>query len=441
MTRPNVILITSHDIGRRLHCYGHAEVHSPALDKLAAGGAIFRNAFCAQAQCSPSRASIHTGRYPHSNGVMGLVHSAFAWDLHPDEQHLAGRLKASGYRTALAGLQHETGRPGEMGFDEIDGGGGRWAASVADAGERFLAKFAADPGHPFYLQVGFFEGHRLPGHPNHDWGPMPADGTDSVAVPGYLKDEPATREEFAQLHGSIRSLDAAMERILAKVDACGFRDNTIILFTADHGIPFPRAKTTCYDPGLEVALLMRGPGVPAGLDVPGLVSNVDILPTLMDLLGLPCPDNVQGLSFAGVFKGGQTGARTHVFGEMTYHNYADPIRCVRTGTHKLIVNFMPCAAIYNCTQQWRPVSMPAFPPHPKNALHPLVELYDLEKDPWERNNCADDPACAEVRAQLLSALARHIVETEDPIRYGLQLPRRFHDALNLLGFSKLSEKQ
>lgn len=433
MKRPNVILMTSHDIGRRLHCYGHAEVHSPALDKLAADGAIFRSAFCTQAQCSPSRASLYTGRYPHSNGVMGLVSKDFAWDLHPDEQHLAGRLKSDGYRTALAGLQHETGRLSETGFDEIDGGTERWAASVADASEQFLAKFAADPDHPFYLQVGFFEGHRIPGHPNHEWGPMAADAPDSVVVPGYLKDDPGTRAEFAQLHGSIRSMDAAVERILATVDACGFRDNTIVLFTADHGISFPRAKTTCYDPGLEVALLMRGPGVPAGRDVRDLVSNVDILPTLMDLLGLPCPETVQGQSFAGLFGGRDYQARTHVFSEMTYHNYIDPLRCVRSETHKLIVNFMPCATIYNCTEQWRPVSTPAFPPNPKNAIHPVVELYDLEKDPWERNNCVDDPDYADIRAHLLSVLTKQIVETEDPIRHGPPLPRRFHDALALLG--------
>jgi len=262
---------------------------------------------------------------------------------------------------------------------------------------------------------------------------MPADAPDSVVIPGYLKDEPGTRAEFAQLHGSIRSMDAAVERILATVDACGFRDNTIVLFTADHGVPFPRAKTTCYDPGLEVALLVRGPGVPAGREVRELVSNVDILPTLMDLLGLPWPANVQGRSFAGVFGERNDQARTHVFGEMTYHNYADPLRCVRSRTHKLIVNFMPCAAIYNCTQQWRPVSVPAFPPNPKDALHPLVELYDLEKDPWELNNCADDTAYADVRAHLLSVLAKQIVETDDPIRHGLPLPRRFHDALALLG--------
>lgn len=438
MPKPlNIVLITSHDIGRRLGCYGDKGVRSPNLDQLADDGAVLEQAFCTQTQCSPSRSSIYTGRYPHSNGVMGLTHGDFKWDLHADEVHLAGLLKQAGYQTALAGLQHETGRPTEMGFDTIDQNETKWAKGVVDACDRRLAAFADQPEKPFYLQVGFFEGHRAPGHSNHEWGPMPSDDEAPISVPGYLRDEPGVRAELAQQSGSIRSMDVEIGRFLAALDDAGHRDDTLVIFTADHGIPFPRAKTSLYDPGLEVTMLMRGPAdlVKPAQRHDALISNVDLLPTICELADLPCPERVQGCSFAGLLRGESNGPREEIFGEQTYHNYADPMRCVRTKDFKLIVNFMPCAAIYNSTQQWRPVATTVVPDNPKDARHSVVELYDLRNDPLEQRNLADHPEFAKTRADLLARLRRHLLETEDPILEGLPLPKRFREAQSLLGVS------
>jgi arylsulfatase A-like enzyme len=111
-------MITCHDLGRHLGCYGQATVNSPALDQLAESGLRFENSFCTAPQCSPSRASLHTGRYPHATGMLGLQN--LGWDIDPGEQHLARLLHQAGYQTALIGLQHITSQPETLGYDRIE---------------------------------------------------------------------------------------------------------------------------------------------------------------------------------------------------------------------------------------------------------------------------------------------------------------------------------
>ena len=154
--RPHIVLITCHDLGRHLGCYGVPTVHSPHLDALAAQGAPCTGVFCAAPQCSPSRATIATGRYPHSNGVLGLAHGAFAWDLNPDERHGAALLGARGYATHLFGLQHVTPHAERLGFDRIHerGLGPAVAAQVA----AFLR--GPLPDAPLYLEINLEERER-----------------------------------------------------------------------------------------------------------------------------------------------------------------------------------------------------------------------------------------------------------------------------------------
>jgi N-sulfoglucosamine sulfohydrolase len=119
MRRPNIVQITCHDLGRHLGCYGIETVHTPTLDRLAAEGVRFAHSFCTSPGCSPSRAAMATGRYPHANGVMGLAHAHFGWELAPGERHIAGLLAEGGYHTVLFGLQHVTYHPEKLGFREI----------------------------------------------------------------------------------------------------------------------------------------------------------------------------------------------------------------------------------------------------------------------------------------------------------------------------------
>ena len=281
--KPHVLLFHCHDLGRHLPCYGVNTVHAPNTTRLAEEGVRFTNAFCVAPQCSPSRASMFTGRYPHANGVMGLTHAEFAWDLHPTERHMAAHLADAGYHTASIGVIHETHRPAqEWGYHEREElrGAAADATTVCDRTIAFLERYvgeavgrgaiadgAANVRQPFFLSAGCFEPHRTTSSDDaHRVGfcgdyLSPDDGA-GVHVPSYLADTPGTREELAGLQGAIRHMDAQFGRVLDVVDRLGIRENTLVIFTTDHGIAMPRAKCTCYDPGLEIALILRLPSRP-----------------------------------------------------------------------------------------------------------------------------------------------------------------------------------
>lgn len=413
--KPNLVLVHCHDLGQHLGCYGVNSVVSPHLDAFAAQGVRFANSFCVAPSCGPARAALFTGRYPHSNGALGLCHWRFGWDLHPHEQHLAQLCRPAGYRTAVAGVLHETrSGPQRCGYELADLR--EPARTVTDQALEFLREFRRTPDRPFLLTVGYFEPHRASptGHPDADFGfigpDLKPDTSRGVDVPGYLRDTPGTRAELAELQGAIRHADAQFGRLLAAVPT----ENTVVVFTTDHGIAMPRAKCSLYDPGLRIAWLLRAPGLPAGLVRDDLVSQVDVLPTLLALLGLPTPPRVQGRSVWDA----RAAPRPEIFAEMTYHDYYDPRRCVRTATHKLIANFSTTFSFMDPSQSWRPRADLVTPPNRAVSYHEPIELYDLRTDPWERENLASGPAHAAVRRELLARLHGHLVATDDPILQG-----------------------
>ncbi len=429
---PNIVLIICHDLGRHLPCYGVSSVQSPNLDRLAAESVVFENAFCTAPQCSPSRASLFTGRYPHSNGVMGLTH--FGWDLHPGERHLAGILRNVGYDCALAGMQHETRRPAEMGYDLLpvahtDVAPYEWRVKADDVADAACAWLDAEGRQhaPFYLQVGIEEPHRLPGHPDGEFG-FKADPEAHAMVPPYLRDTPEARLDFAEFQAAIEQLDMAVGRILKQIETNELADTTLVLFTTDHGIPFPRAKCTLMDPGLEVALMMRGPRLPPRR-TDALISHVDLLPTLLEYLGVPVPEAVQGQSFHSVLAGHTDRHREALFGEMTYHDYCDPRRCIRTRTHKLIANFTIAPFLMDPSQSWNRRTTPVTPAAPPLAYHPPFELYDLTVDPGEIRNLHEEPGYGDTAEMLAAELHRWILETGDPLIEGIPTPPRHRQVI------------
>ncbi len=443
--RPNTLLVHAHDLGQFLNCYGVKTVQTPNLDALAATGVRFSRSFCTNPGCSPSRASIFTGRWPHSNGVMGLCHANFAWDLNPEERHLAQILRDAGYATAAVGVIHET----SSGFKRC--GYERHipqalALPATDAAIRLLREHAVKTERPLFLSVGFIEPHRL-GYKDPAWpGALPGDHSfpgpglqpdDSlgVQVPGYLRDTEATRRELTGLQGMVRHVDAQVGRLLAAVKELDLEAKTLVIFTTDHGIAMPRSKCSVYEPGVQVAFLLRFPGRGGwhgGRVQNEMISNIDYLPTILDLVGVAIPANVQGRSFAPLLDGKPYEPRKEIFTELTYHDYYDPRRAIRTETHKLIVNFTTAPAFMDPSQCWRPPSDVVVPANRAVAYHPHVELFDLAKDPWEQNDVAEEPQYAPVRADLLQRLHRHLVETRDPILLGAVTPPHHRRAMELL---------
>jgi N-sulfoglucosamine sulfohydrolase len=427
----NIVLITCHDLGQFLRCYGISTVRTPNLDQLAASGVLFTQAFATAPQCSPSRASIFTGRYPHTNGVLGLTHGEFGWDLHPDEIHLAQLLRNHGYETTMIGILHEARDVERCGFDRVFRPG-HDAWETTDRAIQTLREMT-ERDQPFYLQLGYHEPHRVPARTELDADYlgfsgyyMQGDDRDGITIPPYIADDEGARLEMAELQGAVHYLDQAVGTVLDEIDRLGIADQTLVIFTTDHGLALPRAKCSLYDPGLEVALLMRYPARnwSGGIVATGLVSNIDIFPTVLDAAGLSIPENVHGRSLSPMIEGDHAGGRDQIFGEITYHDYYQPQRCIRTERHKLIANFTTAPAFMDPSQSWHRRVRPVFPAVPALAYGLPFELYDLIDDANEWTNLANVPEYEEIFRDLQTRLVQWMRETADPLIEGpVESPR------------------
>ena len=435
----NLVLITCHDLGRYLGCYGIDTVRTPHIDALAQQGVKFTQSFAAAPQCSPARAAMTTGRHPHCTGVLGLTHGRFAWDLTDEQLTLPQYLSGQGYQTVLAGLHHEANRTARLGFDQRLAScpghdfAGVTCMDIADKVQSFIhAQEATDK--PFYLQVGLFEPHRDPASVTGFPEGLHYD-QQQVTLPDYLSDTLEVRAEFDAFSDCVQLADAAVGRIVKALDDSGQMGNTLVVFTSDHGIPFPRAKCTLFDPGLEVPLIMAGPMLEAleKRNYHGLTSMIDLLPTVCDLLGLAIPSSVQGVSHAQVLEQSTSvPVRDELYAQMTYHDYYDPLRCIRTDRYKLIVSFEATRAWMDPTQQWDHQSSVHLTLEKAGLRHPPLRLYDLESDPLEQNNLADDASYATVRHELGSKLLEMMRQTDDPVLFGMPVSPAHREAVSLL---------
>ncbi|MGC9451922.1 MAG: sulfatase family protein [Oceanipulchritudo sp.] len=408
--RPNILLLTLHDAGRYLGCYGVRTVRTPNIDRIASEGMLFENAFSVSPKCSPSRSAVITGRYPHQNGVLSIVHGHNAFRLHDGERRIGKIMTDAGYATWLLGLQHEHDDPGDLGFAHVDVG-----YSLMDAPGKLRECLAGrSPGQPFYCQIGSPEAHRP-----WDRGWFPESGDLGVTVPAYLVDDAGTCRELAQLQGVMEAVDGAIGEIAAALREADCLDNTLLVLTTDHGLPFARAKDTLYDAGTGVFLIMRGARVERrGCRFDGLVSQIDLFATFLDAARIDPPDGAStSRSLLPLLRTGDMEERKAVFSENNYSGCYDPIRAIRTRRYKYIRNFegnpgpsiAPDYAMLasHCGQGTRFL----------RSRKP-EELYDLREDPAELHNLAGVAEYEQTRAGLEDALFSWMEQTGDPLLDG-----------------------
>ena len=255
--RPNVLLYICHDAGDCVSPYGYPTFDTPNFERLAADGVRFANSFCTFPVCSPSRAAIVTGRYPHQNGVDGLVGRQRGFAFHEGETHAARHFAGAGYESVLCGQIHESDDCTTLGFERFLCGPG---TEYNDGGDLLtfgqgIADWLAsrDASRPFYLQIGSSDVHR-------DWAKR-AEPDDRLGVwqPPYLHGTEEVRREVCEFQGAIKRLDQGLGYILGAIDDSGVAENTIVVVTTDHGADFLMAKSTLRDPGLRTYLFMRPP--------------------------------------------------------------------------------------------------------------------------------------------------------------------------------------
>lgn len=415
-TQPTIIYIISHDTGTHLGCYGK-KVQTPAVDELAKKGVKFENYFCSQPQCSPSRGSILTGKYSHNHGMMGLGHLGFS--MTEDNKTLPGELSKLGYETHLFGFFHEA-MEGELeasklGYDYHYKVPGNPAKEVTDTFIDYLKTNVAETKDqtPRFLSIGFEETHR-------PFDAFEPDDNECVDIPPYLPDTPEVREDIARFQGSVKEMDKAIKRITDAIEEYGLQDNTVVIYTTDHGIAFPRAKGTLKDSGLETALIMKFPEAHRGKNsgvAKELLCNVDLMPTLLEMVGGEVPSEIDGRSFFPLLEGTNYEERENFFCELTWHDKYHPMRGVRTKKYKYIRNFEEGPSVYlphdlHASPSGQVVRGKYYVPNVKE------ELYDLELDPIEENNVADKSEYQEILVKLRQDVTKWMTETEDPLLKG-----------------------
>ncbi len=415
---PNIIIFVADDLGwRDTGVYGNRFIRTPNIDRLGRSGLLVRYAFGTSPQCSPSRISILSGKYSHATRTEDL-HTPL-----PDGVRLLpAHLQAQGYFTGMMAKTH-IGPNGEKQF--------QWySPQTATVFPEFLDSTRT---RPFFLWVAFHEPHR----PYHSEGVAQRHQRGRVVLTPYLADTRGTRADLVNYYDAVAHMDDAIGKMLAELDRRGLRQKTLVLFLSDNGAPFPREKGTLYDSGTRTPLIFSWPQViPAGTVYDrGLVSTVDLTPTLLDLAGAGRLDSMQGQSFSELLaEPTRFTGRTYVFSERNWHDCDEHQRAVRTLRFKLIrtdayTDLPLCtAADIGASPSFLALRTRAKAGRLTWAQRRLfevprarLELYDLQTDPWELRNVADEPAYAEEVRRLAAVLQDWMEQTDDfPASYRIR---------------------
>jgi len=441
--RPHVLFITVDDMNRdSVGVYGCPLPQiTPHIDKLAREGMRFEHAHVSIAICMPTRAVWMTGRYPHRSGALGFDH------INRGVPTLLETLHDAGYRTGImAKVPHVVPSRGNA-WDVVvranQLGVGRDPDKYYHHAKQFFDQ-VTESDQPFFLMANSQDPHRpfaksqqeqrrLKGkRKNPNWHQEVSRTFDPevVPVPGFLPDLPEIRKELAQYYASVHRADEIVGAVLRALDESGLSDQTLVMFTSDHGMPLPFAKTNCWRHSTITPWIVRWPGVvkPDTVDRDHLISGIDYTPTILDAVGLSPLPGVDGRSYLPILRGKSQEHREMVFTSInrTAGKREYPMRCVMTKNFSYIFNGWSDGETIFRNESQSGLTMKAM----KRAAgqneqiaarvqHFLYrtpeELYDYEVDPDALRNLVDDAAHRAQLKKLRAVLMEQMEETQDPV--------------------------
>lgn len=467
--KPNIVLFVTDDQSPIAGCYGNKVIQTPNLDALAAEGTTFTEAFATTASCSASRSVILTGIQNHANGQYGHTHDYHHFQTYQSMAAVSLPLQMAhlGYRTGTIGKYHVA-PESVYHFETYLKGPYRNPVVMADNCEKFISE---QGDKPFFLYFATADPHRgggidqssplkyksdlfgnLPDHKNHESVTEVFYDPKDVAVPAFLPDTPECRAEIAQYYQSCSRIDQGLGRLIDILKRSGKWDNTIIIFTADHGMAFPGAKTTVYEAGLRVPFVVRDPKQEKkGVVNDALLSHVDITPSILDMAGgydaeKQAPKTFLKYSAQEKFentgnavtkfhgrswysllgedqgKGWDSIVASHTFHEIQMYY---PMRVFRDRKYKIIWNIAHGLPYPFASDLWVAASWQAQYQQGMDAMYgnrtvdsyihrPAFELFAIDKDPSESHNLADDPKYSEVLKEYKDKLKKAQRQTNDP---------------------------
>jgi N-sulfoglucosamine sulfohydrolase len=428
---PNILIFIADDAGMEAGCYGYPSIKTPTIDWMAENGLRFDKAFLMASQCSPSRTSLLSGQFAHSINTEDL-HTGLPEGI----KILPSYLQDLGYFTGFM-LKGHFGDNASKQFNWKDNGfrpdwvEGKWNDNALGYYNDFLD---AKGDQPFFMWMAFVDPHR-PFYDGINDAPRVTNPAD-VTVPPYLADTEKTRQDLADYYNYITRMDTHMGNMIEELRNRGLLDNTLVIYISDNGSPFPRAKGTVYDPGIQTPFVAYWPGqIQPGTTYPGLVSLIDLSPTMIDIAGGTVPEDMYGESFKPIFYDQSLPGREYIFAERNWHNADEHIRGIRTERFKLIKNSIKTELPHgspvdiSTSPSWQelkrlkyegklnPGQLRLF-----EVPRPTIELYDLEKDPDEYVNVANHPDYMEIGRELIDLLENWMEETNDRPYYQRRIP-------------------
>lgn len=417
--RPNIVWIIVEDMSPHFGCYGETTIQTPNVDRLAAEGTRFSQAFVTAPICSISRSALITGMYQTSIGAQHHRSGRGVEKIHLPEsvEPLPVLFQRAGYYTANGAWQANGKAIGKTDYNF------EWDPSMYDGNDWS----GREAGQPFFAQIQLHGGKYRDAA---NWRqqaakllPSLTDPTD-VTLPPYYPNVPGLRDDWAGALDAVRYTDRQVGEILARLNQEHLLDSTVIFFITDHGISTARGKQFLYDEGTHIPFIVRGPGIAAGKVRDDLIEHIDMAAASLVLAGIAIPKSMQGRNILAT----DYQPRDVVFAARDRADETvDRIRSVRSERYKYIRNFYPQRPHLqpNNYKDHKPCLIALRQARADGKLsdlqekllfspmRPAEELYDLSADRWEMNNLASDPAHAAVLKEMRQGLDRWIEETND----------------------------